>query len=77
MLRNYLHCLGFQLCILFVCESCSSVVEREIDSALSLSGSNRAELEAVLFHYAHDSILFIIWMGWQSMGIGEKANGAI
>lgn len=43
MLRNYLHCLGFQLCILFVCESCSSVVEREIDSALSLSGSNRAE----------------------------------
>lgn len=56
MPRNYLHYLGFQLCMLFACTSCGSVVEREIDSVLSLSGNNRAELEAVLSHYDHDSI---------------------
>lgn len=56
--------------VAFMLQGCSNILANsKIESALVLSGSNRSQLEAVLGHYADDSLKlkaaeFLIAKSW-------------
>ena len=39
---------------LFLLLGCTSEMDKRVETVLSISGSNRTELEAVLDHYKHE-----------------------